>query len=309
MNATNGPVISIKNLCKTFGKIEALKPLYMDFPPGEIVGLIGHNGAGKSTLFKLMMGIHAPTTGSVEMLGVNNQSKQFRQVKARVGYLPEHLQFYENLTGIETLGFFAELKNVPRHHLAPLLDDVGLSEHGQRPVREYSKGMRQRLGFAQALLGAPRLLFLDEPTNGLDPDGISHFYTLIDNLKRSGTSIILSSHILSEIEQRVDKLAVLKDGELVAFDTMQGLRRQLQLPLKLSVNLKETASAEGFAKRMRSLSSGDIKIDTHHVLMEIESNKKTVALAEILNHQQDVSDFYWQEPRLEDLYRSLRHAH
>ena len=309
MNATNGPVISIKNLCKTFGKIEALKPLDMDFSPGEIVGLIGHNGAGKSTLFKLMMGIHAPTTGSVEMLGVNNQSKHFRQVKTQVGYLPEHLQFYENLTGIETLGFFAELKNVPRAHLAPILDDVGLSEHGQRPVREYSKGMRQRLGFAQALLGAPRLLFLDEPTNGLDPDGISHFYTLIDNLKRSGTSIILSSHILSEIEQRVDKLAVLKNGELVAFDTMQGLRRQLQLPLKLSVNLKETVSAERFAKRMSSLSSGEIKIDTHHVLMEIESSNKTVALAEILNHQQDVSDFYWQEPRLEDLYRSLRHDH
>jgi Cu-processing system ATP-binding protein len=158
---------------------------------------------------------------------------------------------YDNLTGLETLYFFADLKAVPRRECAGLLDKVGLSHAAGRRVREYSKGMRQRLGFAQALLGTPRLLFLDEPTTGLDPGAIRDFYRILRELKGEGVTMVLTSHILAEIQERVDRLAIMEGGLIRATGTVQALREAMNLPLTL-----EIAGGAGLAEQVGRVLEG-----------------------------------------------------
>ncbi|MBS0318681.1 MAG: ABC transporter ATP-binding protein, partial [Proteobacteria bacterium] len=190
-----GTAISLRGVHKHFGALHAVDGVDLDIPPGEIFGLIGHNGAGKSTLFKMMLGLLAPTAGAILVAGTSVGGRHFRAVRRQLGYLPENVVLYDNLDGLETLRFFARLKGAPLAECPAMLEKVGLAHAGRRPVREYSKGMRQRLGFAQALLGKPRVLFLDEPTNGLDPQAIRDFYALLHGLQRQGVTIVITSHI------------------------------------------------------------------------------------------------------------------
>ncbi len=209
--ASNAPgmAISLRGVRKHFGSLHAVDGVDLDIPQGEIFGLIGHNGAGKSTLFKMMLGLLAPTSGSILVAGTPVGGRNFRAARRQLGYLPENVVLYDNLDGLETLRFFARLKGAPIAECPAMLEKVGLAHAGKRPVREYSKGMRQRLGFAQALLGNPRVLFLDEPTNGLDPQAIRDFYATLRDLQQQGVTVIITSHILAELQERVDRLAIL----------------------------------------------------------------------------------------------------
>ncbi|MFP5401433.1 MAG: ABC transporter ATP-binding protein, partial [Gammaproteobacteria bacterium] len=163
------PVIVARGVRKHYGSIHAVDGVDLEVRAGELFGLIGHNGAGKSTMFKMMLGLIPATAGELRIDGAQVEGGDFRAVRRKIGYLPENVVLYDNLTGTETLDFFARLKGVSPANNAALLERVGLIHAAKRRVREYSKGMRQRLGFAQALLGKPRILFLDEPTTGLDP--------------------------------------------------------------------------------------------------------------------------------------------
>jgi Cu-processing system ATP-binding protein len=175
--------ISLRGVSHQFGAFTALQDVSFDIGRGEMFGLIGHNGAGKSTLFKLMLGLLTPASGSIKVLGQDTGAAAFRQTRRQIGYLPENFVTYDNLSGAEVLQLFADLKQVPRSTCADLLDLVGLTAAAGRHVQTYSKGMRQRLGLAQALLGEPQLIFLDEPTNGLDPQGIADFYAILDSVR------------------------------------------------------------------------------------------------------------------------------
>ena len=155
------PVIVARGVHKHFGAIRAVDGVDLDIRAGELFGLIGHNGAGKSTLFRMLLGLISATAGEIRIDGAKVGGGEFRAVRRRLGYLPENVVLYDNLTGLETLDCFARLKGTPPAANAALLERVGLAPAARRRVREYSKGMRQRLGFAQALLGSPRLLFLD----------------------------------------------------------------------------------------------------------------------------------------------------
>jgi Cu-processing system ATP-binding protein len=229
-------LVEVRDASKHYGAVHALDGVTLDIVPGEVFGLIGHNGAGKSTLFKMMMGLIAPSSGTIRIDGVAVDGDDFREVRRRIGYLPENVVFYDNLNALETLHFFARLKGIgPSGHSA-LLERVGLGAAATRRIREYSKGMRQRLGFAQALLGEPRLLFLDEPTNGLDPDGIREFYAILAELRAGGVTIVLTSHILAEIQQRVDRLAIIAAGRVRAVGALGELRGQADLPLWFDID-------------------------------------------------------------------------
>ena len=144
------------------------------------------------------------------------RGRDFRAARRAIGYLPENVVLYDNLSGLETLRFFARLKGAPLAQCQPTLERVGLAHAGARPVREYSKGMRQRLGFAQALLGNPQVLFLDEPTNGLDPQAIRDFYATLRGLSQQGVTIVITSHILAELQERVGRLGIMASGKLQA---------------------------------------------------------------------------------------------
>ncbi len=230
-------VVATRAVTKYYGAVHAVDGVDLDIARGELFGLIGHNGAGKSTLFKMMLGLIPLTSGEILIDNASVSGSGFRAVRRKIGYLPENVVLYDNLTGLETLQFFSRLKGAALQDCAPALERVGLTHAAKRRVREYSKGMRQRLGFAQALLGQPQMLFLDEPTTGLDPEAIREFYAILRGLRAEGVTVVLTSHILAEIQERVDRLAIMAAGRVQAIGTVQALREQMDLPLWFDIRI------------------------------------------------------------------------
>ncbi|MDP6987540.1 MAG: ABC transporter ATP-binding protein [Phycisphaerales bacterium] len=214
------PAIDLHNVEKMYrGKIHALRGVSMEVHDGEIFGLLGPNGAGKSTLVKIMMTVIHATKVAGTMLG---HPIGHRPTLRTVGYLPEHHRFPTYLTGYQVLDFYAALARVDRRtrrtRIADLLDRVGLGDWGRKKVSTYSKGMLQRLGIAQALMNDPKLLVLDEPTDGVDPVGRREIRDLLAEFRAEGRVVFLNSHLLSELEMVCDRVAILVRGEV----TMQG---------------------------------------------------------------------------------------
>ena len=205
--------IMLEGVTKRYGSVEAVRDASFALTPGA-TALVGHNGAGKTTLMKLMLGLIRPTSGAISVLGENPAAGQF-EARRRLGYLPENVSFNAALTGRETLAFYARLKREPVARSMELLDRVGLGAAGARRVGTYSKGMRQRLGLAQALLGEPQVLLLDEPTTGLDPALRLSFYEIVQDLAQRGATVLLSSHALSELEERAERVIIMDRGRVV----------------------------------------------------------------------------------------------
>ena len=228
------PALEAEALCKHFGPKIAVRDLTLSVPRGEVFGFLGPNGAGKTTSVKMLLGLVRPTSGSARLLGSPIGRPQAR---ARVGYLPEHFAFHEWLRGRELLRFHGRLLGLPRRALDPaieaLLARVDLLDAGERCLREYSKGMKQRIGLVQALLGAPELVFLDEPTSGLDPLGRLLVRDVIRELKARGTTVFLNSHLLSEVEVTCDRVAFVKDGRVVRELRLGAGERDLEVELRL----------------------------------------------------------------------------
>ncbi len=224
-------IVSIKNVSKHYQDLAALDNISLQLAPGEVLGLFGHNGAGKTTMMKLILGVVTASQGEVKVFGADPKSQQAWQGRRQIGYLPENVSFYEHLTGAEVLSYFARLKSVHKGLVAELLEQVGLTHAMHRQVKTYSKGMRQRLGLAQAFLGEPKLLLLDEPTVGLDPTATREFYQSVDKLKSSGASIILCSHVLPGVEQHIDRAMILSGGQALTIGTLSELRSQASLPV------------------------------------------------------------------------------
>ena len=220
-------IIRLQGVTRRFGAFTAVDDVTLDVRPGEVFGLIGHNGAGKSTLFKIMLGLLAPTSGSIHIAGEPVGQASALQVRRRIGYLPENVALWDNLSGLETRKFFARLKGLDTAGCAALLTKVGLEHAGDRPVRAYSKGMRQRLGFAQALQGNPQVLFLDEPTTGLDPQARRNLWELIESIRDEGITIVLTTHYMDEAELLCDRLAIMDEGKIITIDTPKNLVKQL----------------------------------------------------------------------------------
>ncbi len=297
MSSTN--VIELQKISKHYGAITAVDEINLMIGEGESLGLIGHNGAGKSTLFKIVLGLIQPSSGELYWHGQRADEKYLRRARESVGYLPENLALFDNLTGQETLQFFARFKPAGREQIADLLDEVNLTHAAQRRVATYSKGMRQRLGLAQALLGHPSLLFLDEPTNGLDPEGVRDLYAAVERRRRTGCTVIVTSHVLAEIEQRVQRLAIVKNGKLAAHGTLADLRNGQNLPVRMLFT---------FANEADTGAAHDV-LATQFVLQRPDRTRLEVFCApkqkwQVINTSQRLSpiDLHIREPRLEDLF-------
>lgn len=194
-------MITIEHINKSFGAQQVLKDIRLEIPSGQVLGLLGPNGAGKSTLMKILIGLWKADSGKV-------------QVPERIGYLPENNPLYEEMYVTEYLRFMAGLTNT-KEDISALIDRVGLTPERHKHIRELSKGYRQRIGLAQALLGDPELLILDEPTTGLDPNQLVEIRTLIRNLGKERT-VILSTHIMQEVREMCDRVVILDHGEIKA---------------------------------------------------------------------------------------------
>lgn len=219
-------IIETHDLCKIYGSHAAVEHLDLVVPQGSVYGFIGPNGAGKSTTMKMLLGLIHPTQGTVQLLGQPMNDRNRLSILRHTGSLIESPAGYAHLTAQENLQIVADLKQVPRKDIDRVLEIVHLREYRRRKVGQYSLGMRQRLGIAQALLGSPELLILDEPTNGLDPAGIREMRSLIAEMpSRCGATVLISSHLLSELEMIVDRVGIINNGRLLFQGPLDQLRR------------------------------------------------------------------------------------
>ncbi len=297
----NGAAVSLRGVSKHYGALHAVDGVELEIPRGQIFGLIGHNGAGKSTLFKMMLGLVPVTQGEIWVGGAQVGGRGFRAARRQLGYLPENVVLYDNLNGLETLRFFARLKHAPLAQCQPVLERVGLAHAGSRPVRDYSKGMRQRLGFAQALLGAPQVLFLDEPTNGLDPQAIRDFYATLRGLQAEGVTVVITSHILAELQERVDRLAILSAGRIQAVGSVQALREQTQMPLVFELQLGAD-DAPAIAQALATVTGALPETLPSGLRLRCPRAQKMAVLAALAPFGARVHDLKMLEPSLEDVF-------
>ena len=285
--------IQLEGVSKSFGPIQAVRDVSFSLGEGEIVALVGHNGAGKTTLIKMMLGLIRPTAGTVRMLG-EDPATGLAEVRTRLGYLPENVSFNPALTGTETLNFYSALKRTGRGQIRGLLERVGLAGAADRRVRTYSKGMRQRLGLAQALLGQPKVLLLDEPTTGLDPASRRDFYAFVDELRDSGSTILLSSHALSELEGRADRVIIMGRGVKVADGTLDELRGLARLPTRIRIRFPD-----GEERRREEL-SGWRPINGHMLEIDAAPEDKVWLLDAAI--RSGIRDLDVTPPTLDELY-------
>lgn len=285
--------LTISELTKRFGEVAALTGVSLTVAPGERVALLGHNGAGKSTLMKIILGLIPATSGAVTVCDAAPGSAAARSA---IAYLPENVAFHPALTGEEQLRHYLTLRGESPRLAAALLEKVGLGHAARRRIGTYSKGMRQRVGLAQALIGHPRLLVLDEPTSGLDPVSRREFYALLDDLAAQGASILLSSHALTEVEARTDRILILSRGRMVAEGSLTELRRRADLPVMLHVTARN-----GYAPVIAQALPGAILVDGALHLTCPQSDK-LATLGRIAGLGDKVADLDVLPPSLEDLY-------
>lgn len=258
----NGPAVAVTGLTKVFPvpfrrrSIVAVRDLDLRVKAGEVYGLLGPNGSGKSTTLKIVLGLVSPTRGQTEIFGRDSRLVESREA---VGFLPENPYFYKFLTGTETLRFFGQLCGLSGVSLKKRVDEmlelVGLTDARDRRLRGYSKGMLQRIGLAQALINEPKLVVLDEPTAGVDPVGSHQIRDLIVDLRRRGITVLLSSHLLAQVQEVCDRVGILANGALVREGRLEELiavENQTELVLENAsdklVNEIEVLAANSDAK-------------------------------------------------------------
>ena len=294
--------IAVNGVKKSYGAVRALRDVSFDLGAGRLNALVGHNGAGKTTLIKLMLGLIRADHGAIRVLNEDPAAGEF-SARRQLGYLPENVAFNAALTGRETLAFYARLKQIKPASAWPLLDRVGLTDAADRRVGTYSKGMRQRLGLAQALLGRPRVLLLDEPTTGLDPALRQTFYEILSELRDDGATVLISSHALNELEDRAEHVLIMNRGVLVAQGTLAELRSISQLPIRVSLDLAPGADdAPPAWMRDNSIASPHGRV----VLVQNEARKMEL-LREAAGDPR-VTNIEIAAPTLDDLYAHFLRA-
>ncbi|QYX56111.1 ABC transporter ATP-binding protein [Roseovarius sp. SCSIO 43702] len=285
--------LTISRLTKSFGGVHALSDVSLSVAPGERVALLGHNGAGKSTMMKIILGLIAPDSGEITVCG---GAPGAAVARSKVAYLPENAAFHPALTGLEQIAFYMRLRGEDASGAMDLLERVGLGFAAKRRIGTYSKGMRQRVGLAQALIGRPSLLVLDEPTSGLDPVSRRDFYELLDGLAAEGAAILLSSHALTEVEARTDRLLILSGGRMVAEGTLSDLRSEAALPVALHVT-----AMNGYASDLIEAFPGAIRTDKGlHLTCAQQDKLDTLARISVMRGK--VADLEVIPPSLEDIY-------
>ena len=238
MQTPESSAIIARNLTKSYNKFKAVDTISFSVKKGEIFGFLGPNGAGKTTTIKAILDLIHADEGEISINGIDvrTQGKKARQF---IGYMPEQVAFYDNLTALQNMRFYAEMKHASKDECERLIEEVGLGDAGKKKVGAFSKGMVQRLGMARASLGNPPIMILDEPSGGLDPRGVVLVRDKILDLKKKGVSIFISSHILSEIQEICDRVGIINKGRLVAQDTVDALGKKLNLKPQITVTVQK----------------------------------------------------------------------
>lgn len=294
---SSAPAVSLSALSKRYGKLHAVKGIDLEVTQGEVFGFLGLNGAGKTTTIRILLDLLRPTSGTARVLGMNCQSDGL-EVRSRVGYLPGELGLYSDMTGQGTLDFLANLcrQTVDKAYREQLRDKLELSSADlRRKVREYSTGMKRKLGLIQALQSDAPLLILDEPTEGLDPLMQESFYHVLSDLKKRGRTVFMSSHVLSEVERVCDRIAVLREGEIVLLSQVEEVR-------KLAARRVRVSFAEDIQLTKEQLPPDHEVIESNHRLLDLKVYGPLGPLLKALAGL-PVKDLHLEEPHLEDVLR------
>ncbi|MEZ5104118.1 MAG: ATP-binding cassette domain-containing protein [Draconibacterium sp.] len=304
--------IIVDGITKTYGRQNAVDKLSFQVKTGEVLGFLGPNGAGKTTTMKAITGYLETDAGDIEVGGVS-VNKSPEDVKKFIGYLPEHNPLYQDMPVIDYLSFIAGLQGVPKEKIeervTEMIHDCGLKSEKHKKIRELSKGYKQRVGLAQALIHNPEVLILDEPTTGLDPNQIVEIRELIKKIGREKT-VILSSHILAEVEATCDRILIINKGKIVANGTAEELRRQAQGNELLKVEIGNAERNEAFSA-LKLLPTVALVDFTDHVgaEFEIHSNEGQSSAKAIFDLCVDKGWFLKQltpiETKLEDIFREV----
>lgn len=300
------PILSATALTKSYGAFIALSGVDLQLEPGEVVGFLGPNGAGKSTTMKILTGFVAPSSGSVTIAG-HDLATDPLACRSAIGYLPEELPLYLDMRVEDFLDHVARLKGLApserRHAVVQALDDAWIAESAKRHIRKLSKGNRQRVGLAQALIGAPPILILDEPTNGLDPAQVANFRDLIRRLARRHT-ILLSTHILAEVEAVCSRVVVVHRGRTLVSEPIEALRRRACKASRLRLRLRNgdaaslaAALAQTTWAELRSVVGDRLDCDAPEA-----RRAELVALAETHGGLRELAE---ERLPLEDVFRDL----
>ncbi len=303
-------MVTADHLHKTFGRFTAVKDVTFSIDKGEIVGFLGPNGAGKTTTMKMLTGYLPPTAGTASIAGCDIIDKPL-EARRHLGYMPENVPLYDDLRVLEYLEYRARLKGIcgksVRKQLGEVIDKCGLEPKRKNLISTLSKGYRQRVGLADALLGNPDLLILDEPTNGLDPNQIRQIRELIRALAENHT-VILSTHILSEVEMICNKVIIIDQGEIKAADTPENLTRGLRTAGRVSIEFKGDATPivselEAF-EPVKKVITEELEDGWTGMLVRAEPGTDTreKAAAIISAHGYPVRHIYRQIPSLEDVF-------
>jgi ABC-2 type transport system ATP-binding protein len=300
-------VVETHSLTKRYHDKLAVNALNLTIQEGEVFGFLGPNGAGKTTTILMLLGLTEPTSGNVSVCGFD-PTRQPLDVKKRVGYLPENPGFYEDMSAEENLLYMARLNRIrneeARRRTAEVLEQVGLSDDGQRLVREFSRGMKQRLGIAEVLVKNPRAVILDEPTLGIDPDGAIHILELIKSLNRDrNLTVMLSSHQLQQVQQICSRVGIIVKGRLIVQGQMDELGRAILKERQWNFLLEVGGAATGLDNDLRAINGVDeIEKRSHGLFLRCTKDVRSDVLSLLGRRNLPLLQLRSEDPTLEEIY-------
>jgi ABC-2 type transport system ATP-binding protein len=307
-------VIETRGLTKRYGKVVAVDGLELSIEAGEVYGLLGPNGSGKTTTILMLLGLTEPSAGTVRVLGLD-PAREPLSLKRQVGYLPDSVGFYGEMTAWENLAYIARLNGLPRalaqQRMERVLERMGLAEVAQRPVSTFSRGMRQRLGLAEVLLKEPKVVILDEPTLGLDPEAAQEFLKMIQGLKNEGITVLLSSHLLHQVQAICDRVGLFHQGKLVLEGRVEELAQRV-LGGACRIRLEATP-LEGLAERLRDLPGvSQVQTDANGLRLEAQQDIRPQVAQVVLEAGATLQSLLLEQPSLDEVYaryfQEVRHA-
>ncbi|MCP4498832.1 MAG: ABC transporter ATP-binding protein [Deltaproteobacteria bacterium] len=293
--------LTLKNIAVTLGSVHVLRGVELDVHGGEVLMLTGPNGAGKTTLLHVLLGLVNADQGQIDV--DNRPLVSQSALRKEVGYLPEAVAFADNLSARGVLRFFATARGVSKKRVEEVLEQIGLLDAAKRAVSGYSRGMKQRLGLGVAILHEPNLLVLDEPTGGLDVEGLTLLFRVLKQWRDAGRIVLLSTHDFALLERRIDRMCVMQEGVIKATGTPDELRRNANLPTKLRFKLSENAN--GFVKAVQDYESAQVAIDGDEISVQLVAKNVLPFMQLCGEHPQAASDLRVEEAPLEEVYERI----
>jgi len=300
-------VVATKNLSKRYREKLAVNALNLTIEEGQVFGFLGPNGAGKTTTILMLLGLTEPTSGEVSVCGFSPTSQSL-EVKRRVGYLPENPGFYDDISARENLMYMARLNRIPdeeaRRRTAEVLEQVGLSDDSRRLVKEFSRGMKQRLGIAEVLVKKPTAVILDEPTLGLDPDGAIRILELIKNLNRDhGLTVMLSSHQLQQVQQICTRVGIIVKGKMIVQGETDALGKAILKGRNWNFLLEASGNTEGFDRELQAIAGIDeVEKRSHGWFLRCTQDVRNEIVAAVSRRGLGLLQLRSEDPTLEEIY-------